>query len=154
MANEIHADHASGSTLYAVIRNGLGQVWHPPGQVFEDWGTGGRTADDYVIPLTDKGGSRYVGTFDVSVPAGSYAVQVFRQTGASPADTDPLVGSRGFVWTGSGELTATKLLANKAVQNKVTGEIDYYDDDDLTVLFTQLAEDAATATARIPVSQL
>jgi hypothetical protein len=153
MANEIHADHVSGDALYVVIRNRPGQVWHPAGQAFEDWGLSGHTADDYDIPLTDKGGNRYVGAFDASVPAGSYSIQIFRQTGAGPADTDILVSSRDFTWTGSGELTPTKILANKAVQDKVSGEITFYDDD-LTILFTQAAEESASTFARIPTNLL
>ncbi len=34
MANEIQASYASGSTLYAVIRNRAGEVWQVAGQVF------------------------------------------------------------------------------------------------------------------------
>jgi len=92
MANEIHVDYASGSTLYAVIRNGPGEVWYAEGQVFESWGTGGRTVNDYDISLTDKSGNRYVGNFDSNIPAGRYSVQVFLQAGANPADTDNIVG--------------------------------------------------------------
>jgi len=154
MANEIHADHASGNALYAAIRNRLGQVWCPAEHIFENWGTDGRTAADYGIPLTDRGGHRYVGAFDTSAPAGSYFIQIFHQTGPAPADTDTLVSSRSFIWTGSGELTSLKILANKAVQDKITGEIAFYDDDDLTVLFTQVAEDTASTCARVPTSQL
>jgi hypothetical protein len=153
MANEIHADHASGNILYAVIRNRPGQVWCPAGRVFEDWGTNGHTADDYDIPLTDRGGHRHVGAFDASAPAGSYFIQIFRQTGATPVDADTLVSGRSFIWTGSGELTSIKILANKAVQDKVTGEITLYDDD-LTLLFSQVAEDTASTFARVPASLL
>lgn len=150
MANEIHADYASGSVLYAVIRNRGGQVWCPATQVFESWGSGGHTADDYDITLTDKNGSRYVGSFDADVPPGSYSIQVFRQVGASPSDTDTLVCSREAIWTGTGELTAAKILANKAVQDKITGAIEYYDDDSQTVLLTLMPYDLASTIARRP----
>jgi hypothetical protein len=92
--------------------------------------------------------------FDASAPAGSYFIQIFHQTGAAPADTDTLLSSRSFIWTGSGELTSLKILANKAVQDKVTGEITFYDDDNLTILFTQVAEDATSTCTRVPTSQL
>jgi len=147
MANDIQADYASGSTLYAIIRDRAGQVWHPGQQVFEDWGLDGHAADDYAIPLMDRAGSRYVGDFDAGIPSGCYGIQVFRQAGAAPADTDPLVGGREIVWTGTGELTATKLLANKAVEDTMTETIDYYDDDGQAILLTQtLHEDASTFT--------
>jgi hypothetical protein len=150
MSNEIHIDYSSGSTLYAVIRNGVGQVWYAGGQVFETWGTGGRTANDYDISLTDKGGNRYVGDFDNNISAGRYSIQVFVQAGANPADSDNLVGGDEIVWSGTGKVTCDKLLANKAVQNKVTGEIKYYDDDGQTILLTHSPEDTAATITRTP----
>ncbi len=150
MANEIHADYASGNTLYAVVRNAAANVWYVAGQVFETWGTGGRTADDYDISLTGKSGSRYVGSFDVNIPAGRYSVQVFLQAGANPADGDSLVAGCEIVWSGTGRVTSDKLLANKAVQNKTTGQITYYDDDGQTVLLTHTPADAQTTLTRTP----
>jgi hypothetical protein len=150
MANEIHIDYTSGNTLYAVVRNGAGDVWYPAGQVFESWGTGGRTADDYDISLTDKSGSRYVGDFDVNISAGEYSVQVFLQAGADPADGDSLVGGGEIIWSGTGEVTGEKLLANKAVQNKSTGAIQYYDNDGQTVLLTHTPVDEESSITRIP----
>ncbi len=147
MANEIQVDCASGITLYAVIRDRAGRAWHPAAQRFEAWGTGDHTAADYAIGLTDKSGSRYVGDFDPSIPAGDYAIQVFVQGGAIPADADDLVGSQAIVWTGVGELTAVKFLANRAVHNKITDTFNYYDNDGQTVLLTIVrAEDAFTCT--------
>jgi len=150
MSNEIHIDYTSGSTLYAVIRNGAGEVWYAEGQVFESWGTGSRTANDYDISLTDKGGSRYVGNFDGNIPAGRYSIQAFLQAGAIPADSDNLVGGDEIVWSGAGKVTCDKLLANKAVQKKSTGEIKYYDDDGQTVLLTHTPADAAATITRTP----
>lgn len=150
MANEIHADYASGNTLYAVVRNSAGDVWYSVGQAFESWGAGGRDADDYDISLTDKSGSKYVSDFDSNIPAGRYSVQVFLQAGANPADGDTLVATDKILWSGSGKVTADKLLANKAVQNKSTGEIKYYDDDGLTVLLTETPTDAEAVITRTP----
>jgi len=150
MANEIHANYVSGNTLYAVVRNTAGSVWYVTGQVFEDWGTSGRTADDYDISLTDKSGSLYVGSFDTSIPAGRYSVQVFLQAGANPADDDTFVAGEEIVWSGTGAVTADKLLANKAVQCKPSGQIKYYDDDGQTVLLTHTPTDAAAAITRTP----
>ncbi len=150
MANEIHVDYGSGSALYAVIRNQAGQVWRVAGQTFESWGAGGHTADDYDIALTDTGGSHYLGSFDGNVPGGSYSIQVFRRIGSNPADTDPLVDSRQIVWTGSGELTAAKMLANQAIMDKATGIIDYYDDDGQTVLLAHTMGDTQAYLTRTP----
>lgn len=148
MANEIHVDYASGNTLYAIVRNAVGEVWHVGGQVFEVWGTGNHTADDYDISLTDKGGHRYVGHFDGNIPSGRYSIQIFLQDDDNPADSDNLVGGGEIVWSGVGEVTSDKLLANKAVQNKSTGEIKYYDDDGQTVLLTHTPIDAEATITR------
>jgi hypothetical protein len=150
MANEIHIDYASGNTLYAVVRNSAGEVWYVGGQGFEAWGAGGRAMDDYDISLTDKSGSRYVGNFDANIPADRYSVQVFLQAGANPADGDSFIGSSEIVWSGVGKVTADKLLANKAVQNKSTGEIKYYDDDGQTLLLTHTPTDAEATITRTP----
>ena len=150
MANEIQANYTSGNTLYAVVRNAVGDVWYVVGKVFEVWGTGGRTADDYDISLTDKSGSRYVGSFDANVPAGRYYIQIFLQAGANPAEGDTFVAGDEIVWSGTGRVTTDKLLANKAVQNKSTGQIKYYDDDGMTVLLTETPTDAEAIITRTP----
>ncbi len=148
MANEIQVNYASGNVLYAAIRRAGGDVWHPSQQGFEAWGTDGRDADDYDIQLADKSGSRYVGDFDSNVPAGRYAVQVFVQGGANPSDADLLVGGCEIVWTGAGVLTTDKILANRAMQDKSTGAIDYYDDDGQTVILTHTANDGELSIER------
>ena len=150
MANEIHADYASGNTLYAVVRNAAADVWYAAGQVFEVWGTSGRMAGDYDISLTDKSGSRYIGSFDGDIPAGRYSVQVFLQAGANPANGDSLVAGYEIVWSGTGKVTTDKLLANKAVQHKASGVIEYYDDDGQTVLLTHTPADAEATITRTP----
>jgi hypothetical protein len=149
MSNEIQADYSSGNVLYAVIRNPAGQVWCVAAQVFENWGTNGHAAGDYDVPVIDTGGSHYIGAFDSAVPAGTYCIQIFRQVGAGPAEGDPLVSSRQILWTGSGELTAAKLLANPAVMDKVTGRIEFYDDGGQTILFTQTPCDTEAALIRM-----
>ena len=150
MANEIHVDYASGNTLYAVVRNNSGEVWYVAGEIFETWGTDGRDADDYDISLIDKSGSKYVGNFDANIPAGRYCVQIFLQAGAGPTDGDSLIGSIEIFWSGTGKITADKLLANKAEQDKSNGRIKYYDDDGQTVLVIMDAVDTAANVTRLP----
>ncbi len=150
MAKEIQADYASGSVLYAVVRNRQGQVWRPAEREFESWSTGNHTVGNYTIALVDQSGSRYVGDFDNNIPPGSYFVQVFRQAGANPADTDVLISSREVIWTGTGELTAAKILANKAVQDRVTLAVDYYDDDGQTLLLRQEWQEQTATSTRAP----
>lgn len=150
MANEIQVDYASDNILYAIVRNNAAEVWYVVGQTFEPWGSGSRTANDYYISLTYKNGSRYTGNFDINIPAGRYFVQIFLQAGANPDDGDNLIKSDDIVWSGTGIVTADKLLANKAVQNKASGEIKYYDDDGQTVLLIHTPEDEEATITRTP----
>ena len=136
MANEIQVDYSSGNTLYTVIRNITGNVWYVAGQVFET--------------LTDKSGSRYVGNFDANIPAGRYSIQTFLQAGANPADGDTFVTSEEIVWSGMGKVTADKILVNKAVQAKSTGQIKYYDDDGQTILLIHTPTDTEANLIRTP----
>ena len=154
MANEIHIDYESGKTLYAVRYNSAGQVALSDGSSFENWGANGRNADDYDVSLSEvgSGGSHYAGNLDTgsNIPAGRYCVVVFLQAGASPADGDKIIGSGEIVWTGAGEVTADKILANKALQTKSTGAIEYYDDDGQTVILTHTPDDGESAITRAP----
>jgi len=45
---------------------------------------------------------------------------------------------------------AAKSLINKAIQNKITGAIDYYDDDGQTILFTHMPIDDESTITRTP----
>jgi hypothetical protein len=45
---------------------------------------------------------------------------------------------------------AAKLLVNKAVQNKATGVIDYYDDDGQTVILSHTPADGESTITRTP----
>jgi hypothetical protein len=45
---------------------------------------------------------------------------------------------------------AAKLLVNKAVQNKITGAINYYDDDGETVILTHTPADVESTITRTP----
>jgi hypothetical protein len=61
-----------------------------------------------------------------------------------------LIGARIIRWHGSGELTADKILTNKAMQNKSTGAIDYYDDDGQAILLTITPTEDESSITRIP----
>jgi hypothetical protein len=45
---------------------------------------------------------------------------------------------------------AAKMLVNKAVQNKITGAIDYYDDDGETIILTHTPTDEEAVITRTP----
>jgi len=113
-------------------------------------GATGHGIGDYDIPLIDRSGSRYIADFDGNIASGSYCIQVFCQAGSAPADGDVLVCSREILWTGAGELTAVKLLTNKAVQDRIARTVEYYDDDGQTVLLTLQFVDDEDATSVTP----
>ena len=139
MSNEIRQFYPAGYTLYAVVRNTVGQVWYPTGEVFEAWGTGGRTAADYDITLVYTGIQEYIGDFDSNIDAGRYDVQVMRQIAGAPADTDNIVGISQIAWSGSaavgvGEVGAAITVAQAKEHLRIT-----HSDDDTYIEAINLA---------------
>ena len=129
MSNEIRQYYPTSYTLYAVVRNTSGQVWYITGEAFETWGTGGRTAADYDIALTEYDGA-YIGDFLTTIDAGRYDVQVFRQAAGSPADTDNMVGVQEVIWTGSAAVGAGEVgAAITTAQAKEHLRITHSDED-------------------------
>ena len=108
MAAEISVSFPSSSILYAVVRDAAKNVWQVAGQVFEVWGTGGRTAADYAITLNSDGGDLHIGDFDVNILAGHYIVQSFIRATLIPLDSDKTIGGEEMWWDGSAEQTQTE----------------------------------------------
>jgi len=130
MANEIRQIFAAGYTLYAVVRERDGDVAYHTTEVFEAWGTGGRTAADYDVALTYKAVGMYIGDFPTWIAAGRYDVIVFRQVAGAPADTDPPLGTIEIIWTGSAAVGAGEVGAAITVaQAKEHLRITHSDDD-------------------------
>jgi len=109
------------------------------------------------VAASEVGSSgHYVADFDAegNIPGPKkYYYRAHDQAGANPADSDPVIdpGGQGEIcWSGSGEITAEKLLADKAVQTKSTGAVEYYDEDGSTVLLTHTPTDAAATITRTP----
>jgi len=100
-ANEIAAFAPGVTTAYSVVRQADGDVWYVAGQVFEVWGTSGRTAADYDIALTDKSGGMFVGDFDTNVAAQYCHLVTHYQEGGAPADTDPVIWQEYGYWSGT-----------------------------------------------------
>jgi hypothetical protein len=94
--------------------------------------------------------SRYTGYFDTAITPGRYTIQIFIQSSQTPTDADELIGTGSIIWTGVAELTCDKILANKAVQNKLTGEINYYDDDGQTIILTITPSEDESILTRTP----
>ena len=101
MAKEIQLAHGvTGRTLYAVVRDTVGQVWN--GSAFETYAGGNWTT--YAVTMAEEttGGSSgyYRGDFP-TVAAGVYSVEVRWRAGGSPALTDSVVGTGVVEWDGS-----------------------------------------------------
>jgi len=154
MSDEVHIQELSGKALYFVRFNSSGQVALSDGSSFENWGASGHDADDYDVVLTEigTGSGHYVGSFDAAgnISAGRYIVVVFLRISSVPEDGDIVLGSNEIVWTGTGELTADKVIANKAVQTKSTGAIVIYDNDGVTPILTLTPTDAESTVTRTP----
>jgi len=104
LSNEIAQNFTSGETLYDCRFQLNGHVFLTDGASDEEWGTGGRDADDYDVTLTESGDSgHYVGDFDGSenIAAGIYRVAVYLQIGANPANSDPAISQGTVYWDGS-----------------------------------------------------
>lgn len=131
-ANEVRAVIDGSPTAYFVIRETDGDIWYPGTNVFEVFGTSGRTMLDYDIALTDKSGGFYVGDFDTDISAGQFYVVAHQQAGGSPADADPPVWQEFGDWDGTsvwtpGTLTAgdtwEELVADHTAELTFGGEV-------------------------------
>jgi hypothetical protein len=101
MASEIQLAHSeTGVTLYALVRNSVGQVWSTVGSSFGAYATANLA--DYDIALTEQGtASRfYAGNFPAAT-AGSYSVTVYKRAGGAPAEGDLVVGTGTVEWNGT-----------------------------------------------------
>jgi len=114
MANEIRIAFPTSQTIYAVVNDYSAtpvEVWYPGGVVFEEKGTGSRTNADYAITLTEYGGF-YVADFPTSITAGDYTFVLYLQAGASPANTDNIIGGSDISWTGTSESSTVAASAS------------------------------------------
>jgi hypothetical protein len=105
MANQLKLSATtSGMTVYAVVFSSSGQFWNTSGApAFEPETDANWT--NYAIALAEAGTTAvYMGNFPASITtAGEYCVQFRQQMDASPALTDPILGTGGILWTGSAE---------------------------------------------------
>ncbi len=115
MAGEIQIQYQHGKTLYALIRNRIGQIWNTGTLAFEAYSSLNYAL--YPVSLTEQGSSGfYTGTFPATIPPGVYGIVVFNQVGGSPSETaDSQVGNGDEQWNG----TATASLADVATSGQV-----------------------------------
>lgn len=99
-------------------------------------------------------GSPSAGPFDLWQTAGGRILV----SGSSYETAQGTIIQGGSGWSDGikGELTglgldkAAKMMVNKAVQNKLTGAIEYYDDDGQTVVLTHTPEEGESSITRMP----
>jgi len=108
MSNELQAFLSTGSTLYALLLNSVGQVWN--GSAFEavngdNWAT-------YDIALTESVAGLYTADMP-AVDAGVYSYVVYNQAGDNPANTDEWAGNGYLEWDG------TTVLPLSTIENGV-----------------------------------
>ena len=100
MANELVINHPTGSTLYALLFNGTGQIYN--GATFGAPDSASWT--DYDIAMTEATTATGIYRADMpAVAAGVYGWVVRKQAGANPAVSDITVGAGSIRWTGTAE---------------------------------------------------
>lgn len=135
MAGEIQVRATTGRTLYALVWNANGQVWN--GATFEAYVTA--NLGNYDVALTEQGtaSGKYLGTFPTST-AGVYVLEAFDRAGASPAETDTLVGTaEDFQWNG----TSVKNLVVPAATGAAKVGTDSFGNNINWSVITQIAAD-------------
>jgi len=152
MANEIRIGCDNGFTIYALIRDpSNNKVWDYAHSAWDDWADG--DVGDYDVPLTYRGGGYYEADLP-EIGLSTYDVFFFEQVGDSPHVTnDVYIGYEKISGSDGDSESAVfckKILANKAIQNKNTGVIAYYDDDGETIILTHTPSDGESSIARTP----
>ncbi len=106
MGKEIQIPLAeTGATLYAIVRNTVGDAANVVGEAFVEYATASLGSFD--IPLTEEGtASRYYAAdFPTWITKGRYYVTIYKQAGAAPAEGDTLLGHGIIDWTGTAVLS-------------------------------------------------
>src|SRR5687768_4809399 len=100
MAKEIQAVWTSGRTLYAQLLNATGSIWKTTTSTFVSYSTADYT--DYDIALTEQGTASQIYMGDMpAAAAGVYHLIARERAGASPAESDTIVGVGTYQWDGS-----------------------------------------------------
>jgi hypothetical protein len=158
MAHEIEYTSGLNQTdlWSAIFKNDSGTMkvydFLAPG--FVEWNDG--NVANYDIALTEAGGGgKYTGTFPASNTAGDYSIVIYK--GSAFDGSDEPVGGDSVYWDEtilhkiSGDVALIrKIMVNKAVQNKTTGVITYYDDDGTTPILTITPTDDGSLITRNP----
>ena len=107
MTKELQAQLSTGSTLYAILLNSVGQIWN--GSAFET--VNGANWATYDIALTESIAGLYTADMP-AVVAGVYSYVVYEQAGGSPANTDEWTGNGYLEWDGTAVLPMSTIDTN------------------------------------------
>ncbi|HOK66357.1 MAG TPA: hypothetical protein PLV55_06050 [Anaerohalosphaeraceae bacterium] len=110
MSKEIWTSFPAG-TLYAFRWNESGQVYNTSTMTDETYNVSNWS--QYAITLVQTG-AMYVGDFP-SGSAGKYKIQIFLQSGASPASTDTPIAQGLILWDGTKEITEKENYDNTSL---------------------------------------
>lgn len=175
ITNVIHFSHSNDTdTLYGVVRNVSKQVRDVANGEWDSHPASG-SLDDYDISAAVASGGLWSGNFP-EIANGFCIYQIRNKAGGTPDFDDEIIGTVKGYWNGEvfaaisldangrldvGKLagssdsldrlvTSTKVIVNKAVQDKTTGAIDYYEDDEIAVALTHTPADGESTITRIP----
>lgn len=124
MAGELRVNaNFTGLTCYAMLFDRNSQVWDTTGTpAFEAYVTA--QIANYDIALTEQGtaSKRYVGDFPAA-SAGYYDLEFYIRDGASPAETDELIGTESGYWSGSTwtPVTSASIIADAVCDEALSG---------------------------------
>ncbi len=93
------ASYTTGATIYSIARLSDGQVVVTASGVTEAFNPS--HLSHYTIPFTEQGEGFYLATVPALLPTDvQIAMQVYLQSGGSPATSDAIIGSQTGYWTG------------------------------------------------------
>jgi len=123
MANELTWDTVTGLTINVYRFKTDDNVFLANPATDEVWGTGGRTAADYAIAMSESGSSgHYSVDFNDggAIAAGVYNLVYAIQAGASPANSDRKIAKAQINWDGSAEITPSVI---DTVVDTIAGDV-------------------------------
>ena len=123
MANEITWDSVTGLTFNVYRFKTDDNVLLANPATNEVWGTGGRTAADYAIAMSESGASgHYSVDFNAggAIAAGVYRFVIALQSGVNPANADVKVAKGEIDWDGTAEITLSTV---DTVVDTIAGDV-------------------------------
>jgi len=150
MSHEIkHKDTPEQTDLWGyILKNDAGvmKVNINGGDTWEVWNIS--NIDTYDVAVTEIAQGIYTADFPASITTiGEYLFVVMK--GAVDISAVPKEIYK-ISWSGTAELTALKIAANKSTYNKSTGVMTVYDDDGTTPILTLTMSGADSTVTRTP----